>query len=349
MKKRSSKEEKRARLNERMDKTKMVFGKLTNDSAKKEKVKSSVPIGYKVRRVGFFIGYGALLSLGLYACTGIQKHDVIAQQIKPPVVVQKQVARENPATSQAAVQFASDFLSSYFTWGTGDQDKQNRQDQLSTYLANGLDPEAGLNMDSINNKASFKSAEIKNIEDVGQNKAKLTFLVTYEVTTIPEKPADPKAPAPPASTPKQSTKAIVVPVQYDGQTYGIYQLPSFTTLPAKTTLVANADLKMTQVTDSNSVQDINNFLNTFFQSYSQDKKEQLSYILLDTKYQNGLQKSMSFIRVNDSKIYQGKSKNQYIVYCDVQMEDPVSKSQFITTYLLTVEKQGGNYVVTKIN
>jgi uncharacterized protein (DUF1330 family) len=340
MKKKLSKEEKRAILHEKINQTKMVLVKFAQNENKKEKVKKTIPVGYQVRRFGAVVGWGIFLSFGLYACSGIGKHATEAKQTiatKAPVV--QQMEKENPATSQAAVQFAQDFVVAYFTWGTGNDAKQNRQNQLSKFLAQGLDPEAGVNMDSIKNTSTFKSAEVKNVKDDGPNKAKITFSVTYAL-------ADPNAPQ---SAPKQATKAIVVPVQYDGQTYGIYQLPSFTTLPDKTTLEAKADLKMKKVSDTSTVEGIANFLNTFFKSYSQDGKDQLSYFLLDKENQKGLQKSMNFIRVNNNTVYQGKSKDQYLVYCDVEMEDPDSQSQFITTYLLTVQKQGGNYVVTKIN
>lgn len=355
MKKRKSKEEKRAERRETLEQVNMVWDKFANkESKKKEKVKSSTPKGYTMRRTGAVIGWCVILSAGIFSYTNIVKEDATAKEIKAPVIHEK---KENPATSQASVQFAKDFVSVYFTWNTEDEGKKNRKEQLSKYLAVGLDEDAGLNMDQIKTVSVFKDSKIKSIDDIGQNKAKIVLTVTYEITTAPAPKAQtpPQAPgakpAPPSQPPekKEATKTIVVPVQYDGNSYGVYDLPTFTTVQEKTTLIADEENKMKKATSTLAIQNISNFLNTFFESYSQDGKDKLSYILEDSKYQDGLQKSMNFVKVEESTVYEGKNKNQYIVDCSVEFADPVSQSQFLTNYRLTVEQRDDHYVVTKIN
>jgi hypothetical protein len=353
MKRRKTKEEKRVERQETLNQVNMVWDKIAEkDKKKKEKVKRSTPKSYTMRRTGAVIGWCVIISAGIFSYTNIVKEDATAKEIKAPIV---QVKKENPATSQAAVQFAKDFASTYFTWDTKDEAKNTRREQLSNYLAVGLDEDAGLNMDQIKTASVFKEAKVKNVENIGQNKAKIVLNVAYEITTIPEqkeatvpKPGAKPAP-PPSPEKKETTKTIVVPVRFDGTSYGIYELPTFTTVPEQTTLVAEVENKMTKATDTIAVQNITNFLDTFFESYSQDGKDKLSYILEDTKYQDGLKKSMNFVKVEESSIYEGKRKNQYIVDCKVEFADPDSESQFLTDYRLTVEQRGDHYVVTKIN
>jgi hypothetical protein len=351
MKRRKTKEEKRAERQEKLNQVNMVWNKVA-EKDKKKKEKIAKPKGYAVRRTGAVIFWGVFLSLGGYTFTHIGKEDASAQEIKAPVV---QLKKDNPATSQAAVQFAKDFTSVYFTWNTEGEAKKNRQEQLSMYLAAGLDEDAGLNMDQIKTNSVFKDAKVKSVENTGQNKAKIVLSVTYEITTIPAetstpapKPGAKPAPSPPPEK-KESTKTIVVPVQFDGNSYGVYELPTFTTVPEKTTLIADEESKMKKASNTTDIQNISNFLNTFFESYAQDGKDKLSYILEDSKYQDGLQKSMNFVKVEESTVYEGKNKDQYIVDCKVQFADPVSESQFLTDYRLTVEQRGDHYVVTKIN
>jgi hypothetical protein len=352
MKRRKTKEEKRAERQEKLNQVNMVWDKFAEkDKKKKEKVKSSTPRSYTMRRTGAVIGWCVIISAGIFSYTNIVKEDATAKEIKAPVV---QVKKDNPATSQAAVQFAKDFVSVYFTWSTEDGAKETREEQMSKYLADGIDPDAGLDTDRIKTTSIFKDAKLKSVENIGHNKAKIVFTATYEVTSVPA-PAQTAqaggakpAPAPPPEK-KEATKTIVVPVQFDGNSYGVYELPTFTTVPEKTTLIADEENKMKKATSTLLIQNISNFLNTFFESYAQDSKDKLSYILEDSKHQNGLQNSMSFVKVEESTVYEGKSKNQYIVDCKVQFADPVSQSQFLTNYRLTVEQRDDHYVVTKIN
>ena len=336
MKKKLSKEEKQARFKEMWQQINMVKDKIANKN-KKVKVRNPKPGGYTARRIGAVVGWAVVLSSGAYAISG--KHDTEAKSIKPHVIQ----IQQNQATSQAAVQFAKDFASIYFSWNVGDDAKKYRESEMSKYLASGLDVDAGLNQDEIKTASVFKDSKIKNVEDIGKNKAKITLTVIYEVTPQQQGANN----APPA--PKLITKSIIIPVEFDGKSYGVYDLPTFTTTQAQTTIKVNDKNNLTKVPTVIDVQNINNFLNTFFESYSQDSKDKLSYILEDSKYQNGLQKTMNFVKVQESEVYEGKNKNQYIVDCKVEFADPDSGSQFLTDYRLTVEKQDDHYVVTKIN
>lgn len=348
MKKKKTKEEKRAELRDKLNQVNMVWDKFSDKDSKK-KEKPLTPRSYTMRRTGAVLSWCVILSVGIYAVSNIGNHDTSAKEIKAPVV---KVKEDNPATSQAAVQFAKDFVSVYFTWSTEDEAKKSRAEQMIKYLAEGLDEDAGLNLEQIKTVSVFKDSKVKSVESVGKNKAKIVLSATYEITPVPEPPTQqegaPTAPSTPPE-PKEATKTIVIPVQFDGNSYGVYELPTFTTVPEKTTLIAAEQNNLTKATDTLAVRNITNFLNTFFESYAQDGKDKLSYILEDSKYQNGLQKSMNFVKVEESTVYEGKNKNQYIVDCSVEFADPVSESQFLTNYQLTVEKRDDHYVVIKIN
>jgi len=189
------------------------------------------------------------------------------------------------------------------------------------------------------------------VEAEGKNKAKITLLVTYEVTPEQQenKDAEGEDKKPPAPSKKTSTKAIVVPVEHNGSTYGVYELPTFTTTKQQTNLKYDTSEERESYPNTFVVQKIHNFLNTFFKSYSEDGKDQLSYLLEDKQHQDGLQNSLKFVEVENVDVLKGDKKNEYIVDCLVSFEDPDSKTHMQTRYRLTVEKKDSRYIVSKIN
>lgn len=342
MKKKLTKEEKRELRKQRSDHRKMVLDKLRNKNKKEKPEKAYVPPGYKARKAGIAVMFGLVAAPTIFVASSLGNNHSDATEVKKPIVEMK----ENPATSQAATQFAKDFTEKYFFWKTGDEGRQMREKDMTYFLADGLDPYAGLNMDDLHSNSIFKDAKIKNVEKVSGNKSKITLLATYEVTTEGKAEGDKKPPAPQKKT---SQKVIVVPVQYTGSTYAVYELPTFTSLKQKPNLKYDDKTDLERLADADTVQNISNFLNTFFSSYAQDSKDKLSYILEDKEHQYGLQNTLKFVEVEESEVYEGKSKNQYIVDCLVNFEDPDSQSKIQTRYNLTVEKKDSRFIVIKIN
>lgn len=341
MKKKISKEERKKQRKEKLEQFKMVFSKVTANE-KKEKQADGVPRSFKIRRAGMVVGWAVFLSFGISSCTGDNEQAPKAVQVKEKAPV---VIKENEAMSQAATQFAKDFADKYFFWTTSDKKEEYRQKDMSLFLAEGLDPYAGLNMDEVKTESHLIEAKVKDMEKVDKNKARITLLVKYEVS--PGKAEDEKSSAKPEK--KVITKGFVVPVEYNGSTYGVYELPTFTQLQDKTNVKIKNDITMQRASNSSDVQNITNFLNTFFSSYAQDSKDKLSYIVTDKKHLNGLGNSFKFVEVEESEVYEGKKKDEFIVICKAVFQDPDSQSKFTTQYNLTVVKKDGQFIVSKIN
>lgn len=336
MKKKLSKEQKREERKQKLRQINMIWNKI-GQQGKSHKVKNTAPRSYKARKAGVYVFWIGFAAMGLHLATDNGPTTEAVEQ-KAPVVQLK----ENPATSQASVQFAKDFSEKYFFWKQGDEGREMRQKDMSYFLADGLDEFAGLNMDELKTDSTFKEAKVKDVKEISKKKAKITLAVKYEIT-VPAK--DDKA----KPEKKLVEKGFIVPVEYNGRTYGVYELPTFTKLPDKTTVKIEDRGVQKKINDINTVQNISNFLNTFFSSYSQDTPDKLSYILTDKQAKNGLQQSFKFIEVETTEVYEGEKKGQYLVECGVIMQDPDSQSQFSTNYTLTVEKKDDHYIVSKIN
>lgn len=307
------------------------------EKEKKERIKkakrSSVkPKGFFARKFGvitFWVLFGFMfltVVITIFSGNGEANANKTVVEVK-----------ENYAISPEAIQYARNFTKEYFTWEVSDEGKNNRKEIMTKYLAEGLDPYAGLLFEKMEWNATFKDAEIKKVEEKGDNLSHITFLVKFELTKGKEK--------------KQTSKYFVVPVAYDGKTFGIYELPKFTYIYEDTTLkkVVSEKLKQAEVNDSKKIKE---FLPTFFRSYSEDTKDKLNYILSNEKVTDGLNKTMVFEKINNANIFvkEGEeNKKEFVVFTEVVFIEPETNISFVTNYQLTVVEKDERYVVSGID
>lgn len=325
-----TKEQKKERRKKKREQRKMIFRKwLQPHQPKREKPPR--PRGYTARRIGvviFWMAFGFMFLVVTVTITAPKK-----SQEPREAVVQQQV---NPATKPEAVHFAQNFVAQYLTWERGE--KEDREKRLKWYLAEGLDPHGGLDMEGLTRDSRYLGSTVKKIEEKGRNKAYITLYVNFELTgeTAAKKKKKPET--------ESASQYVVVPIAYNG-TYGVYELPKFTFIDEKTTLKAEEPKKDLRQAKSEESKNIRNFLDTFFSSYAQDSKDKLAYILKDQDHLNGLNQSMRFVEVHHSDVYEGEDESQYVVVCEVVFEEPASGAQFTTRYELIVEQKEKNYVV----
>lgn len=342
MKKKLTKEEKQTLKKKNKEHRSMMFKKLRNKEPKDPTYKK--PKSFIARKLGVGVIWFTIGFMLLFMVVNLNNKPE-AEAIKPQVVKQE----VNSSAKPEAIQFGQDFTRQYFSWKLGEEGKKQREDALAKFLGKGLDPFAGLDMNSLKSEAAFQGANLKRVEETGKNQTKMTFLVWYKVKATEQPDSkDEKDKKEEKPTEKDVFKYFVVPVAYNGTSYGVYEIPTFTSLDEKTTLQVNQKNELEKSHNPEREKEIQNFLNTFFSSYATDGKDKLSYILEDKKHANGLQNSLKFVSVEQSDVYQGKKDNEYIVDAKVRFEEPDSKSQLLSNYRLTVEKKQKQFVVTQI-
>jgi hypothetical protein len=310
---------------------------LSSAQPKKEKAKPARPRGYTARKTGaafFWVLFGFMflvVTVTVFSKTNTEN---------TPEAIPMEEA-ENPSVKPEAVQFAQSFTVHYFNWGSGEEKKKEREEKLTFFLADGLDPQAGLNTEKMTWNSAHKRSTVKKVEDMGDNKALITFYVNTELSRETEDEGE-------AET-KSLSKYFVVPVAYDGETYGVYELPKFTYLDEQTTVKADTQNGLKKAAASPETSHVRQFLDTFFASYTEDSTDKLAYILEDNSRISGLNKTMTFVKVAAADIYEGEETGQYIVQSEVVLQDPESDMQFHTDYELAVKKDGGRFVVSSIN
>lgn len=250
---------------------------------------------------------------------------------------------QNYATTPEAIQFAKNFIQDYFTWNIKSDEFQKHVESLEKYYTKEVYENSALDTKRAGYNSTFKDAQLKKVEKKGDNLSYITFLVTFQLTKVgtdgKENPAK-----------ITTSKYVVVPVAYDGKTFGVYELPKFTYIyEDKTTIKEVKTQAKLQKADTGIAEQIEEFLPTFFKTYAEDEKDKLNYMLTNEKVTDGLNGTMKFDSIEKVEVFNGKKEKHYIVFTQVLFADPLTKIPFRTNYQLEIVKQKDHYVVFGID
>lgn len=303
---------------------------------------SNRPRGYLARKAGvlsFWLLFGFMFLV--VTSTLLGKSDSIKTDAE-----QEAGPEENRAASAEGVQFAQNFARNYLTWANTDEGRKSREKVLGKYLAEGLDKYGGLEMDNLGWDSAVKRTELRRVEEDGGNRAYITLYVTADLTKAGQKEdASPDGPeGEEAAKAKTMKKYLVVPVEYTGKTFGVFELPKFTRLDEQTDLRASGEKGLEAETEEAG--NIRRFLETFFKSYAEDSTDELAYMTKGGKAVQGLDQTMRFVEITKSDIYKGKGPESFVARVEIQLEEPETKMRFRTMHRLTLEKEEGRYIVT---
>lgn len=258
------------------------------------------------------------LSLGSYLTVlGSQKEEVAEE-------------KENLATGPEAIEFAKLFASTYFTWNAEGDSIAKRAEKLEPMMADDVDDNAGLVIGEIEWDSRLHSARVVEIDEAGDNKALITLAVKQNLINADKK--------------ETNETLFTVPVGY-AAAFGVYDLPSFAAIETKTEVKGNRLTGSPLATDVE--QNVKAFLDTFFQSYTTDTIDKLSYFLEDPDNANGLEGALNFVEVKEATILEG-TPGIYAAAADVVLQDPKTNVKYIASYRLQVTEKNGRYIVTQL-
>lgn len=303
------------------EKEKKDARKFKNDSVK--------PQGYMARKAGSMsfwamFGFMFLVTMVTVFSNNSSRADINYEQIFDEM--------NNPSASAEAIQFAENFARHYYTWEISDEGRYDREIHLSRFLVDGIDSHAGVDVSKSEWNSTAKKAELREIDDRGNHIAHITVYVEQELS---EASGDGR---------KTVDRYLIVPVAYDGHSYGVYELPKFTFINEETTVKRVINNRMRQV-ESNIRNDVREFLHTFYSSFSQDPQEKLNYLLLTEDVTSGLQQSFIFDDIKQTEVFEGDNELEYIVFSEVDFTDPTTSIPFTTQYELRLVKREGRFMV----
>lgn len=350
MKKKDKKEQKLKKKNKNHNGLVMKIRKIINyfkrlseeEKRKKEEKKNNPnvsikPKGFFARKIGVISFWSLFAFMFLVVIITLLGGDKSSADVDFKKILEES---HNNATTSEAVQFAENFTRDYFNWKTTDEGKHNRKETMAAYLADGLNEYAGIDLNKLEWNSKFKKAELKKVEAKGENIAHITFKVQFELSQGKEKT-------------NKNSKYFVVPVAYDGYSFGVYELPKFTYIEEETTVSEVTRPKLKQA-KTGVKSDVNDFLETFFASYSQDGQDKLNYLLEKDNTISGLDGSLLFSEINSLDVFMPEEesdnyKEEYIVFTDLTFIDPDTELPFRTNYQLRIVMKEDRYMVAGID
>lgn len=292
------------------------------------------PKGYIQRKIGvfsFWVLFGFMFLVVMVTIFSKNTEKSAADE-----VIQIEI---NQATSPEAIEFAKSFLNDYFTWTATNDFREKRKELMVKYVAEKMRGHKAFEIPNMDWNSRFINAELKQIEEKGSNLAYLTFLVTYEYEeTNHEEDKKPKI--------KTIQKYIAVPIAYDGYSFGIYELPKITFVFEEETTVKDVKFKRLEHADTQIINKIRDFLPTFFKTYAEDGKAQLNFMITKESVTDGLNGSMLFDGIENSNVFIGEKDNEFIVFAEIRLIDPLTDTVFYINHQLELVQQDDKFLVS---
>lgn len=142
---------------------------------------------------------------------------------------------------------------------------------------------------------------------------------------------------------------VVIPIAYSDDSFVIYDYPSYTFIEDSEDKSVESILDLLEnETDSEIESNVSAFLDVFFKSFATDSADQLSYILNDEYYKNGLANSLTFNSVKDFSLYKGKDEDM-VVDVTVTFTQDKTGLNVTSNYILVIAQKEQRYVVNHIN
>ena len=320
-----------------------------NEKRKKEirkREKKSKPKGYRAKKLGAITFWVLFLFMLLIVLVNVFSSN------GQSAANEGEAELTNKATSAEGIEFSKSFLVTYFNWNIDNEKRSDRIGRLNHYLTEQLSEQA-ITSGEWNSTLTRESIVLKDIDNLGDSKAHITFQVNLlfdSTATTTNKQNEDKSAVVPERV--KTEKYISVPVLYDEdeRRFIVYDLPSFTHVEkSKIEKTIDSETDGLKSISDGSTQNIKAFLDTFFEAYSTDSKDKLTYIVEDPKHQNGLNQTMNFVRLKNTEIFEGKRANEKVVRTEVVLAEPETGIEFTSTYLLVLVEKEGRYTVLFIN
>ncbi|MBO0994967.1 conjugal transfer protein [Bacillus sp. SD088] len=279
--------------------------------SKKVKVKT---VGKRKKSVLFlWILLISSLAFGIYKnFTSIDQH----------TIHEREIVQNHMVDTTAIESFTRNFVKDYYTWENEAESLEERTEKLTDYLTEELQ---ALNVDTVRNDIPTSSSVGNiNIWSVSQENED-TYAVVYSVE---QKISEDKS-----SQWVRSTYRILLHQDKLGNLV-ITQNPTLWSLPKKSDYEPKQP-ESNGTVDSDTVNEVTEFLETFFTFYPTATDKELAYYVKDNALPP-IRKNYIFSELINP-VFQ-KSGHQIQVWVSVKYLDETTKGEQISQYVLTLEK-----------
>ncbi|EJQ3248234.1 conjugal transfer protein [Listeria monocytogenes] len=303
----------------------MKFRKNQNKEIKV--LKENKPRVYKVNpRKKIVIGLWVLLALSFSFAIYKNFTAIDTHTIHETKIIEKEYVDAHKVEN-----FVENFAKIYYAWELDDNSIDNRMEKLKGYLTDELQ---ALNVDTVRKdipvSSSLRDIQIWVVEPADDN----SFDVTYSVDQLITEGENKK--------PVQSAYEVTIYVSEDGNMV-LIKNPTITSIPAKSNYKP-ALIENDGTVDSIMMNEINEFLTTFFKLYPTSTMSELSYYVNE-----GVLKPIGkdyIFQELVNPIYNRK-ENQITVSLAVKYLDQQTKATQVSQFNLTLEKNDSNWKIVR--
>jgi hypothetical protein len=259
--------------------------------------------------------------------------------------------------SPAGEAYAERFITSYINIPSSQIERDQRQEQLSKFLAENLNIDKIESLKDFQGKRVLTAVSLYDVKPVKgkTNQADYTYLISYDMyknkqapAPVPtaEKPAQP-APKPTPIEEKVGGKMALLTIRLgtDGKTFNVLEQPSFTPSPERASLKAVENNLDRQPENKEKKDELKQFATQFFTSYSQNTEQEMAYLMSKPSSLKGL---YQYIGITEFSVYDDKKKGHYILKALVEFQESETGVKIQQPYTLHVSKQNGRYFVNQL-
>lgn len=291
------------------------------------------------------IGSIVIVALGVFSAF---RHNLVLSDLEDQVSAQQQDQssknNQNTQNIKSIEYFTTQFMRHYTSIDPGEDKQKEREEALQSFLATGLDKDAGIDYANIPGSQRYDSSDVVSIKQKDDHISDVSIKVNVTSTKEVEKKSkdkDGKEKVEKKNEEKQATLYYLVRVYEDKNGYSIIDLPQpyMPKSNQRVTVSENEENKNADAVVNNEVQ---SFLESFFKTYTaKDRSDETKFFFKDSSKAQSLNGLMNYKSMNNASVYEKKSaKDQYIVRCSVKLEQPVTGIQSNHSYEFSIQRDG---------
>lgn len=306
-------------------------------SRKRKKINNK-PAGYSARLFGRFTFWLAFVFMFVFVAFNVLV-DAESEEVSTTDAIEDFEIPDNEAMNYESVRYGNRFLENYYNWDV--EDTSERRERLAPFLANELDQDGGLHVNDLTVSSEVTEIEFIAFEEISDSRAILTYRVNATFTPSEEAVEENEE-----LEPEAFQQYVSVPIAYENDSYGVYELPQYTNYTHDTQVESGPTEELDAYEgDTAAVQD---FLNTFFSSYAEDDQGTLNYLTTADSDIQGLYGNMIFGEISRVDVQENQN-GETVAFADVTFIEPAGNVSFSSRYALELEQQNGQYSVSNLN
>ncbi|RAL21930.1 conjugal transfer protein [Thermoflavimicrobium daqui] len=242
---------------------------------------------------------------------------------------------KNIISSPEAQSFAQQFAEQFYTWKA--KDKEGRMKNLAQFLSEGVDSQAGLKEESLDNSNSqVIGTQIYSINEIDAKKANLTVRVSTIFETLNKDGKSEKK--------YNVIRYLSIPIGTNGTSFAVIDLPKVIPQPQKANLKKEIE-DTDEIDDTNKKEEIKKFLAQFLKTYAEGSSQELAYLMENGKPIKGYNKLLTFKEIESIQVYKGKD---YLVRTTASFQDNGTKIIMSMPFKIDIVQKNNQLLISKI-